>query len=864
MTNPMFVLTVYTHFFKLTQVKGQATPAIMAFSKRFLQMGYIRLPNGRTGVGPIKMFAASDKARSEFRFHINALEEFIDFLTQRGIHFTDYERRIHDLYDPDYIHLKMKPNWVLRDYQVPVVEYLTKNYNTDRSRFVDMQTGRGKAQKLTAPIKVPGGWIAMGDVKVGTVVSTPNGKTAKVNGIFPQGYQSLYKVTFSDGRWTECTKEHLWLVHSVYWTNGPKVLTTIDLMQRINRLDFSRYSVDLISPEEKADVDLPIDPYVLGAFLGDGCFRTSAHSKARPTFTSPDEFIVNKINSRLIPGYILKKMKDNREIHYALNRISSSPYPHHYVEQLEYMDLYNTSSSTKFIPIVYLEASAEQKLELLNGLLDTDGTIGKGGGISYTTVSKKLAEDVVYLVRSLGNLAHITSRYPHYNSNGEKRTGQLAYTILIRARCPDLMFTLPKKRSRTKVINQYSETLRARIASIELSDKDYCQCISLDSEEKLYITNDFIVTHNTLAATWAVTELKKRIVIMVRPLFIQKWCDDMVKMTNINPKDILVVQGNAHLKGLIDIANDPSFKYPVIIISNKTFQNYITKYELDPRGCIEEYDISPEDFYEHLRAGIRLVDEVHLDFHLNFKMDMYTNIPLTMALSATLLNDDEFIELMYKVMYPMQQRYLGGALDKYIDSYAIMYNHKSTMRISTMEYGSKTYSHHAFEKSILKNSFYMKSYFKLIDYIIEAGYVSDYKKGERLAIFVSSIHMATELTNHLKLKHPSLDVRRYVENDPYENLLDADIRITTILSAGTGHDIANLKMVLLTVAVSSSQANIQTLGRLRKSDKMPTRFYYLVDLNIPKHMQYHERKKKMLQHRAMSFKEFFYPDLLGG
>lgn len=368
----------------------------------------------------------------------------------------------------------------------------------------------------------------------------------------------------------------------------------------------------------------------------------------------------------------------------------------------------------------------------------------------------------------------------------------------------------------------------------------------------------------SVTAAWAISEHKQRAVVMIRPLFIDKWADDFAKYTNLSKKEILVVQGSSHLKGLIDMASDPEFDYPVIIISNKTFQNFITQYELSPRGCLEDYGITPDMFYEHLKTGVRLIDEVHLDFHLNFKMDLYSNVPWSISLSATLLHDTEFLENMYKIMFPIKTRYNGGDLIKYTDAYCVFYSHKSDMRIQTHEWGSKTYSHNAFERSILKRPSYTKSYFKLIDNTIEMGYMKDYKKGDRLAIFVSTIVMATALTEYLKLKYPELDIRRYVEDDPYENLLEPDIRVTTMLSAGTGHDIARLTTVILTVAVNSVQANIQTFGRLRELPGRSTRFYYLTDMSIPKHLEYHEKKRILLRIRAKSFKEIFYPDVLSG
>ncbi len=363
-------------------------------------------------------------------------------------------------------------------------------------------------------------------------------------------------------------------------------------------------------------------------------------------------------------------------------------------------------------------------------------------------------------------------------------------------------------------------------------------------------------------ATQAIVNMGLKTIIIVRPLFIEKWGQDLIKMTNVKPKDILVVQGNNHFKGLVDLAMNNNLENPFIILSNKTLQAFISRYELDPKASYEEYGFYLEDLYQMLGVGIKLVDEIHLDFHLNFKIEMYTHIPYTFGLSATLFHDDPFIEKMYKVMFPLASRYNTKELDKYINSYAILYNQDYNAKIKTHEFGVKNYSHHAYEKSIMKNPKYLKQYMELIKYCVDRGFINDYKYGEKLAIYVSSIKMATSLTEYLKQQYADLDVRRYVEDDPYENLLDPDIRITTIMSGGTGHDISNLKMVLLTVAISSSQSNVQTLGRLRKLDDIPVRFYYLTNLNVKKHVEYHEKKKEMLLFRAKTYKEFFYPDIL--
>ncbi len=364
-----------------------------------------------------------------------------------------------------------------------------------------------------------------------------------------------------------------------------------------------------------------------------------------------------------------------------------------------------------------------------------------------------------------------------------------------------------------------------------------------------------------LAAS-AISQYALRTIIIVRPLFMEKWANDLVKMTTVNPKKILLIQGNKQLRGLIQIAQEPEFDYPFIILSNKTYQSFITNYENDPVGFYEDYGINPDQFFNLLKVGIKLVDEIHLDFHLNFKIEMYTHVPYTIGLSATLFHDDPFIERMYSVMYPISMRFNKVPLDIYINSYAVMYNQDYKAKISTHEFGSKKYSHIAYEKSILRNNLYTKQYFDLINYCIEIGFLEEYQKGQKLIIYVASIKMATELSNFLIRKYPEFDVRRYVEDDPYENLLDPDIRVTTILSGGVGHDIKDLTTVIMTTSIKSIQSNVQALGRLRNLNETPTKFYYLTNLDIKKQMEYHEHKKVMLTQRAKTFREVFYPNLL--
>lgn len=367
-----------------------------------------------------------------------------------------------------------------------------------------------------------------------------------------------------------------------------------------------------------------------------------------------------------------------------------------------------------------------------------------------------------------------------------------------------------------------------------------------------------------MVSIYSMSIINTRVVLLIKSGYIEKWVEELLEILLIKPEDIMCISGSAQLKALIDLAINDTLYAKIIIISNKTYQNYIKTYELDPT-CIDAYGYGckPDEFFRVTRAGERVIDEVHQDSHLNFKFDLYTHVHKILSLSATLLSNDAFIERMYEIMYPKANRYREDIINKHIASAAITYSLRNGLELKHREFGSTTYSHHVFEQSILRIPKVRSDYFNMIRYIAEIGYFQDYVKGDRLAIFCTSIKMCTVLTEQFKIWYPDYDIRRYVEDDPYENVIDADVRITTILSGGTAVDIPGLVCSILTVAVSSVVSNRQTFGRLRPITGRETKFYYFVCENIPKHIDYHGAKKVMLLERAKSFRELLYPSLIG-
>jgi superfamily II DNA or RNA helicase len=360
----------------------------------------------------------------------------------------------------------------------------------------------------------------------------------------------------------------------------------------------------------------------------------------------------------------------------------------------------------------------------------------------------------------------------------------------------------------------------------------------------------------SLVSMLGISKLKKIPCIIVKPAYIEKWTDDLVKTYNLTIDEIMVVQGGKHLMALLNLMKENKLNYKAVIVSNRTMQIWLTAYERNKEYALElGYCIHPQEFFEHIGAGIRLIDEVHQDFHFNFKLDLYTNVEYAMSLSATLITNDPFLRSMHDVAYPIKDRYSSPPLNKYINSFAVHYRFNKPDKIRTHEYGSKNYSHGAVEQSVMKHTPTMHGYLNLIDYTLSIGYTQSKKQDKKCIVFAYSVDMCTRITKFLESKYPQYDVRRYVADDPYENLMQADVIVSTLGSAGTAVDIPNLTNVILTTAVDSIQSNVQSLGRLRNLDSgnTATQFHYFVCDDIPKHVEYHSRKKEMLGQRAKSF-----------
>lgn len=851
-------VTVGSHYFSVSKMTPRARAMTLDFAQKFVSWKVEKL-RGRFLRVKDKVYASAMKDRSVFRFHINALNEFKRYMFDMGMDtslpFVKWVTR--PMYTPVDAKLKFKAGVSPREDQIPYIEYFLSEKPV--AKLAELQTGSGKAAPLHTKIRIPGGWSTMGEMRIGTKIIAPDGTVTQVTGVYPQGLKDIYRITFDDGRSTECCGEHLW---KVYYINTSvrrrwKVVNTLEIIRLIS-MPNPRVYIQLIQPEDWSDVEVPIDPYLLGVFLGDG---TSANGTV--SIVAPDAYIADEIKRLLPADCNVRKAKDTEKtLKCPVYFVRGNTYGYaqnSFINSLRKFGLFKLLSYDKFVPEIYKEGSLQQRLAIIQGLLDTDGTVSKpSGSISYCTTSKKLAEDMQYLVRSVGGMARIYTKIPHYSYKGEYKEGRLAYIVRIRHPEPSSLFRLPRKKELTNDDNQYADILKLRVSKVEPIGKKEAQCISVAHPDHLYITDDFIVTHNTFVSLWALEKIGKRFAVVIKPMYMDKWVSDVTGAYEGIEDRVLHIQGNKAIATVVQLAKDGELDADVFIISNATYRAWISMYEDEPEKAIDFYGCAPDEFFEIIGVGCRLIDETHQDFHFCFKLDTYTHIPTSFSLSATLFHKDPFIEKMYSLAFPKETRKAPPPLKKYINSYAVHFRYRIPGLIRSTEMGGTMYSHNAVEDSIMKHQQIKNGYYALVDRILKEGYLNDYKPGEKAIIYASSIKMCTDLTNWLAAKYPDKIVKRYVEDDPYENVIESDIRVTTNGSAGAALDIPGLKTNILTTAIQSIQANVQILGRLRdRKEAGPTRFYFLVADNHDKQMAYYQDKKKMLRERAATFSDIY-------
>jgi replicative DNA helicase len=355
----------------------------------------------------------------------------------------------------------------------------------------------GKAQPFDAKVKTVTGWKPMGELRVGDELASVDGFRSRVAAIFPQGMQPIYRVTFSDGRSTECTGDHLWCVRYRGW-NEPRTLTTERVAEMLRKVRYRhRLWIDTPAGEYGHGDALPIDPWLVGALLGDAKLSGSSL-----VFSTSQQEMLDRLLERAGKDFAVRgvggydwRIVQARGAH-RTGVVGATPNP--LMEGLRRLRLWGVPSQGKFIPEVYLSASRGARLELLSGLMDTDGWVEKWGSARFCSTSERLARDVADLVRSLGGWCSVRARRTTYTYGGMRKVGRPAFVCNIHHPEPKTIFHLTVKQDRA--LTAPRRRRRPVFVSVEAVRTAEAQCIAVTHPSGLYITDDYVVTHNTAFA----------------------------------------------------------------------------------------------------------------------------------------------------------------------------------------------------------------------------------------------------------------------------------------------------------------------------------------------------------------------------
>jgi phosphate starvation-inducible PhoH-like protein len=364
---------------------------------------------------------------------------------------------------------------------------------------------RGRAQPVDQSVLTPVGWRPIGSLEVGDLVLGTDGQPTPVLGVYPQGEREVFRLATQDGASTLCCAEHLWFVRTLddkkHGKRG-RVLRTAEMVGRLRRHRQRRFELPLLTaPVQFEPQPVPMDPYATGLLLGDGCLTT----KTTPSFTTTDAELATALESALV-GTELRLRSSG--IDYDLCRVgggrggrSTNPV----AGVLRQLDLAGTYSHTKFVPLSYLYNSPEVRVAVLQGLLDSDGgpTLqpGRSCRVGFTTCSPQLRDDVVFIVRSLGGVAYWRTRKAERRAPGNAHGRAVvhrhdAYPIDIRLPAGIAPFRLTRKRVAYDTAGG-GRPMR-HVESIEPAGRADTVCIQVGAADSLYVTDDFLVTHNTL------------------------------------------------------------------------------------------------------------------------------------------------------------------------------------------------------------------------------------------------------------------------------------------------------------------------------------------------------------------------------
>ena len=730
-----------------------------------------------------------------------------------------------------------------------------------------MGFGKGTPNSTMVPTPTKNGFTRMGDLTVGDYAFDENGKPTKIIDIFELGERDIYELTFNDGRKARCTEDHMWLVQDRYGVEHCVILKDLINNYKVYRDSITKkhknrdpwvynYKIPVCKEVMYPSQYIPIDPWVLGCFIGNGCLRERVL-----TISSGTPEIPEKIGE--IYGFTVKK-NSSHNYSYTFHLNGKPILTSKFFEGLP--EMLGKYSYQKYIPDRYLYNTPEIRLGVLQGLMDTDGSIseqqvkhGKKYQIMFTTTSDTLAKHVQYLLYSLGYSASVIV------DERDKYTVGHCNTLPFRIpnSCKHKLFRLKRKLDvalRARDVWQKRDFGHLIIKDIQkLPFKEQSRCIKVENPSELYLTENFIVTHNTYCAgTAACIHGVKTLIIVHRDNLRSQWLKSLYNMNGLTADYTYEITSSDEL---YDIAyGNIELDYDVYLMTHATFRAGVRRIKsLEKIG----------DITKNLGIGLKIIDEAHLEFRDTLLMDFCFNVKRNLYLTATDARSAKDENTIFKHVFSHATFYKPSALlsdslpKKWVEYISVSVN--THVKKAVYQYriiGGRGMNAAVYGKWVIKQD-KTKQHFKCCRDILKLVYVND--PHAKVLIFMPLIELCEEAAYFFRKElnyDESFDYDLNIKtinssNSKRENEDNkrADVIVTTIGSCGTGTDIPGITTIISCSPFVSRVTALQTFGRIRYCGKV-CQYYDIFDQSVPMDFFWLKSRRKKLKSLALNVKHF--------
>lgn len=753
--------------------------------------------------------------------------------------------------------------------QIDFIQFVLDQANKKQKLAGILSPGTGKMEPYSRKIPTPTGWKRMGDLQIGDEIFGSRGQVIHVTNIFDHGEQDIFKITFSDGRTAFCGKDHLWNVFADEDNSYQMTLSTEQMIDDFRVYDSKRektrkdphvyqYRIPAINtPVRYKRCKVPMDPYIVGAFIGNG-LGTSKFL----TMSCHDDHIPDTVAAHY--NLTWRKTSHNRYRFYDQEG--------HYIRSDAFFaglpEMVNCYSWERRIPEMYMYNDRPTRMRLLTGLLDSNGSISAVGGkfeVRYCSTSKVLLEQIRELVLGLGFRASICE-----DKRKRKYTSGYCANILIHMphKMKEQFFTQIHKwrrahRARMEKADNSKNFKYLTVKNIEFSHREEARCIQVDAPDELYLTEDFIVTHNTFMACYSAIRVGLRTLIIVPTSGIKvQWGETLTKMFNVDPAKVKLVNNPR------DFVN---IKADFVVVSQASLASLNKQYDL-------------EAIMKANRFGIKVIDEVQMWFHNIIKVDGNSNICHNWYLTGTFGRSGDEENKLYQEMFG------DLAIFREKDKQPTIFNRKpgnvygmkphmhvkmmwaksglsreeiravsNSIRYSEragkwMRYGISIPS---YTELIIPSDGTMTKFLKdLLSVIKKAENSVDYGRTLILGSTIATVELVAE---HVRKMFPNKKVATYhsrnskQENETGKN--ECDILISTVSSCGTGFDMKDLSKLIVFASYKSWILADQVSGRLRRRpDGKDTYMWDFVDASVPQLRAWANARADVLKRKSKTFK----------